>query len=127
MTVRGSTRCSYHCAGSASKAPACDNCSVVVALSLLLSAVPIAACYALRWWLRRERLQPVWTIPTLVVAGGAGGLFFGLAVSPFFEPWLMTLGMEHTLVAGFAVPLAEEIGKGLGLLLLLATRWFRSP
>lgn len=98
-------------------------------LTVLAAAFPVGVCYAARWWLGRDRLQPIWIFPALVVAGGLGGLVFGLWLSPNLEPWFLAIGwdVEGPLFRdAIVVPLAEEIGKTLVLLAFLPTRWFRS-
>jgi RsiW-degrading membrane proteinase PrsW (M82 family) len=99
----------------------------MVWLSILVAAAPILVCYAARWWLGREGLQPLWIFPSLVGAGGLGGFLFGAVLSPHLEPWFFSLEVDlRTLVNALVVPVAEEIGKGLVLLVFLATRWYRS-
>lgn len=103
---------------------------MIVALSILLAAVPLAFCYAARAFLGRDRLQPVWLFPVLLLAGAAGGVLFGAVLSPNLGVWfagLFALGDARLVNAAVVVPLAEEIGKGLVLLAFLPTRWYRSP
>jgi RsiW-degrading membrane proteinase PrsW (M82 family) len=100
----------------------------MVALSLLVAVLPIAACYLLRWWLGRDRLQPIWIFPMLVLAGGLGGLLFGWVLSHELEAWFSPFALDRQILGRAVVgPLAEEVGKGLVLLVFLATRWYRSP
>ena len=103
---------------------------MIIALSIVLAAVPLLFCYAARAFLGRDRLQPVWVFPMLFLAGAGGGVLFGAVLSPNLAVWftgLFELGDARLVNAAVVVPLAEEIGKGLVLLVFLSTRWYRSP
>jgi RsiW-degrading membrane proteinase PrsW (M82 family) len=98
-------------------------------ISFIVSLIPIFAVFALRWWLGRDYLQPMWLFPVLVLFGGLGGVVFGLAGSPLLQHWFEGLAADQgdTLVwSVLVVPLAEEIGKALILLILFLTIWYRS-
>jgi protease PrsW len=96
---------------------------------VLAALVPVFTCYAVRWWLGRDHLQPIWLYPVVVLAGGVGGLVFGIFGSGPLQEWFPSLVATHGAPLAMLVviaPLAEEIGKALILLLVLRTVWYRS-
>lgn len=103
-----------------------------MALSAILAAVPVALCYGTRWWLDRGTLEPPWTFPLLILAGGLGGVFFSLYGYPEIEGLVESLQgapvPPGSLISdAVLVPAAEELGKAFILLPFALTPWFRGP
>ncbi|MCB9545433.1 MAG: PrsW family intramembrane metalloprotease [Myxococcales bacterium] len=105
---------------------------LVWVLSALLAAIPIAICYGARWWLDRGSLEPPWSFPVVMLAGGVGGVLFSLYGSPEVERllahwWGLPVASDSLLVGSVVVPAAEELGKAIVLLPFALTPWFRGP
>ena len=96
---------------------------------MLLALVPVAIAYVAAALVGRRRSLPARLFGTLVLAGGAGGLFFGLFAATTVEAWWSLILEDETAqrALGFSQPIAEEVGKALVLLLVIRSRAFRSP
>ncbi|MEZ4463513.1 MAG: PrsW family glutamic-type intramembrane protease [bacterium] len=105
---------------------------LVWVLSAVLAAVPIAICYGARWWLDRGSLEPPWSFPIVMLAGGVGGVLFSLYGSPEVQRLIADIlgarGRRRLLFIGsVVVPASEELGKAFVLLPFALTPWFRGP
>lgn len=106
--------------------------TLFVTLSVLIAAGPAAACYGARWWLDRGAIVPPWLFPLLMVAGGAGGIFFAFIGYSriellFIRAWGAPIDPNGLLADALLVPIAEEVGKAFVLLPFALTRWYRGP
>ncbi|MEZ4475482.1 MAG: hypothetical protein R3F60_32740 [bacterium] len=88
---------------------------LVWVLSAVLAAVPIAICYGARWWLDRGSLEPPWSFPIVMLAGGVGGVLFSLYGSPEVQRLIADIwvrGRRRLLfIASVVVPASEELGR----------------
>lgn len=105
---------------------------LILVISALLAAVPLALCYGARWWLDRGTLEPPWAFPVLMLAGGAGGIFFSLygyaeLEAIFAQVQGAPVPAGSLLAQAVVVPAAEELGKAFILLPFALTPWLRGP
>ena len=102
---------------------------MILFLSVIISLLPLVLCYLGRWFYGRDFLQPGWTYPLIALGGGTGGVILALFVAPklnfYFGPLIETVGVDLVSTV-IMVPLAEEVGKAIILLLMVALPWYRS-
>ena len=102
---------------------------IVGLLSMLLAAVPFGVAWLARTRLGRDHAAPRGLHAFVATAGALSGVGFALYAAPIIaelladsSAWVPAGSFASTVVG----PVAEEMGKGL-VVLLVATRWIRNP